>query len=143
MKTTAIAFMISLGVPQVVFAEDLVVKLDGLRNTKGNVIVCVWNQAGAFPDCENGKPVARQSVTAAVASRETMTFRNITPGTIAISVFHDENGNNKFDTNFVRMPLEGVGMSNNPKMGFGPPKYKNSTFVPKPGAVVRIKMSYL
>jgi len=144
-KITSIAIAIGLGValPQAALAENLVVKLDGLRSSKGNVIICVWNQPAAFPDCENGKPVARQTMTAAAAIKDAMTFRNITAGTIAISVFHDENGNNRFDTNFVRMPLEGVGMSNNPKMGFGPPKYRNSTFVPKPGAIVRIKMTYL
>jgi len=141
--SVALATVVGITLPQAALAEDLVVKLEGLRSSKGNVVICLWNQPAAFPDCENGKPVARQTMIAAAAIKDPMTFKNITAGTIALSVFHDENGNNRFDTDFIRMPLEGLGMSNNPKMGFGPSKYRNSTFVPKPGALVRIKMTYL
>lgn len=128
--------------PTAALADDLVIQLDGLRNTKGNVVLCVWNNGDAFPDCDAGSPIARQSLDAATAGNAPIIFKNIAPGTIAVSVFHDENANGKFDTNFVRMPLEGVGLSNNPKM-FGPPKFKASKFTPKPGVTVRIKMSYL
>ena len=130
-----------LASPQIASAEDLIVEIDGLRNTKGNVIVCLWSNGEAFPDCENGKPVARQSVAA--TDKTPLVFRNVPAGKVAVSAFHDENANNKFDTNFVRMPLEGVGLSNNPKMSFGPPKFKDSTFVPKPNTPVRLKMRYL
>jgi uncharacterized protein (DUF2141 family) len=120
-----------------------VIQLEGIRNAKGSIVLCVWNSAGAFPNCEKGKPVARQSVAAATAGSVPVVFRNIAPGTIAVSAFHDENDNGRFDTNFVGMPLEGVGLSNNPKMGFGPPKYRSATFTPRAGTVVRIKMGYL
>jgi len=143
MKRPSIVALALLGAPQVAFAEDLSVQLDGLRNARGNVVVCVWNAASEFPDCEKGKPFARQSIAAASAAKSPIVFKDIAPGTIAVSVFHDENGNNRMDTNFIRMPLEGVGLSNNPKMGFGPPKYRSSTFTPRPGGVVRIKMTYL
>lgn len=123
-------------------ADELVVQLDNLRSAKGNVVVCIWGNGEAFPDCDAGKPVARRTIAASEAGTP-IVFKDIAPGTIAISVFHDENANGRFDTNFVRMPLEGVGLSNNPKMAFGPPKFKNSTFTPKPGAPVRVKMTYL
>lgn len=134
--------LLMFAAPTAALADDLVIQLDGLRNAKGNVVICVWNNGEAFPDCDAGRPIARQSLDAATAAKTPITFKNIAPGTIAVSVFHDENANGKFDTNFVRMPLEGVGLSNNPKM-FGPPKFKASTFMPKPGGTVRIKMSYL
>lgn len=126
---------------QAALAEDLVVEVDGLRNAKGNIVMCLWTAGDAFPDCESGKPVARLSQAA--NDRTPLVFRNVPAGKVAVVAFHDENANNKFDTNFVRIPLEGVALSNNPKMGFGPPKFKDSTFVPKPGTPVRIKMKYL
>jgi uncharacterized protein (DUF2141 family) len=133
--------LLLLATPQITSAEDLIVQIDGLRNAKGNVIVCLWSNGDAFPDCESGKPVARQSQAA--TDKTAMVFRNVPAGKVAVSAFHDENANNKFDTNFVRIPLEGVALSNNPKMGFGPPKFKDSTFMPKPGSAVKIKMKYL
>jgi len=41
-------------------------------------------------------------------------------GKYAVSVFHDENSNGKLDTNFLGIPREGVGASNNAKGHFGP-----------------------
>ncbi|HPQ07631.1 MAG TPA: DUF2141 domain-containing protein [Bacteroidia bacterium] len=44
-------------------------------------------------------------------------------GKYAISVLHDENENNKIDFNFIGIPKEGYGFSNNPKIMFGPPGF--------------------
>lgn len=137
----ALLALLALALPHAALAEDLTVQIDGLRNGKGNIVVCLWAAAAAFPDCESGKAVARQSIAATATAP--IVFKDIPAGTIAISAFHDENGNDRFDTNFVRMPLEGVGLSNNPKMGFGPPRFKAAAFVPKAGVTLRIKMSYL
>ena len=35
-------------------------------------------------------------------------------GTYAVQVMHDANGNDKLDTNFMGIPVEGYGFSNNP-----------------------------
>jgi len=37
---------------------------------------------------------------------------------------HDENSNGKMDTNFIGMPREGVGASNNAKGHMGPLKFR-------------------
>lgn len=143
MKSLLIAAVSTLLSAQAVRAGDIVIQLETLRSTKGNIVLCVWTSAGAFPDCEKGKPIARQSVAAATAKTTPIVFRDIAPGAIAISAFHDENDNGRFDANFIGLPLEGVGLSNNPRMGFGPPKYRSAVFTPQAGTVVRIKMTYL
>lgn len=143
MKLLSIAAMSLMFVAQAARAEDIVVQLENLRSTKGSIVLCVWNSASAFPDCDKGKPIARHSVAAATAGTTPVVFRDIAPGAIAISAFHDENGNGRFDANFIGLPLEGVGLSNNPKMGFGPPKYRSAVFTPRAGTVVRISMTYL
>ena len=40
---------------------------------------------------------------------------NLPAGNYAVQVMHDENENNKLDTNFMGMPIEGYGFSNNPR----------------------------
>jgi uncharacterized protein (DUF2141 family) len=51
------------------------------------------------------------------------------PGRYAVSVYLDENGNRKLDTNWLGMPKEAVGVSNNPRGRMGPPRFEDSVFV--------------
>ena len=51
------------------------------------------------------------------------------PGTYAVFVAHDLNGNGKLDKSFLGMPTEPVGLSRNPgRPRFGPPKFEDSSF---------------
>lgn len=121
MKPVLIAGLMLCAAPAL--AADLVVNIGGVRKAQGNVVLCLWAAEGKFPDCEAGPVVARISVPAGTA---TATFKDVAPGTYAVSGFHDANGNARMDTNMVGLPLEAVGLSNNPKAGFGPPKFKTS-----------------
>jgi Uncharacterized protein conserved in bacteria len=49
-------------------------------------------------------------------------------GTYAISIYHDENNNGKLDTNFMKIPKEPYGFSNNARGMFGPPKVNEAQF---------------
>lgn len=42
---------------------------------------------------------------------------------LAIAVYQDSNSNNQLDKSAFGIPQEAYGFSNNPKRGFGPPKY--------------------
>jgi len=55
-------------------------------------------------------------------------FLNVEPGTYAIAVVHDENGNGKLDKNFVGVPSEGYGVSNNKTYALSAPNWNESTF---------------
>jgi len=55
-------------------------------------------------------------------------FLNVEPGTYAIAVVHDENGNGKLDKNFVGVPSEGYGVSNNKTYALTAPKWNESIF---------------
>lgn len=46
------------------------------------------------------------------------------PRQLAISAHHDRNENEELDKNLVGMPTEPYGFSNNPKRGYGPPKFE-------------------
>jgi uncharacterized protein (DUF2141 family) len=67
-------------------------------------------------------------------------FTGLRPGTYAISVFHDENSNGKLDTNFLGIPKEGVGASNDAKGHFGPPKFADAAFQ-FPGGHLELKIA--
>ena len=57
-----------------------------------------------------------------------VTFEGVPFGTYALKVFHDENDNGKLDTNFVGMPKEAFGFSNDAMGRFGPPDFDAASF---------------
>ena len=60
----------------------------------------------------------------------------------AVAVYQDKNANKKFDKNGLGLPDEPYGVSNNPKMRFGPPKASESVVpVDAAGIVVEIALT--
>ena len=59
--------------------------------------------------------------------QSTITFTNVTPGTYAVVLFHDKNGNKQMDFDMNGMPMEAYGVSNN-VMSYGPPQWIDSKF---------------
>jgi len=118
------------------------VEISGLRSDKGQVLCALFSSAEAFPN-KADKAVAR--LTAKIAERQaTCDFTGVAPGTYAVSVVHDENANGKLDTNFIGMPREGVGASNNAKGHMGPPKFSAASFAYVGGRLdLKIHVNYL
>jgi uncharacterized protein (DUF2141 family) len=55
-------------------------------------------------------------------------FGAIPAGTYAISFMHDENGNGDMDSNFLGIPKEPWGMSNDAPARLGPPSFADASF---------------
>ncbi|PQA88352.1 DUF2141 domain-containing protein [Hyphococcus luteus] len=64
-------------------------------------------------------------------------------GLFAMSTYHDENANGDFDKTAIGFPAEPWGISNNPKVRFGPPPVEKALFevTPQDGAHVVIKLN--
>jgi uncharacterized protein (DUF2141 family) len=120
------------------------VDIRGLRTDKGQVLCALYSsaQADAFPK-KADKAVAR--LTVKIVDRQAVCeFTGVAPGTYAVSVVHDENSNGKLDTNFIGMPREGVGASNDAKGRMGPPKFSAAAFQYASGRVdLKIHVNYL
>ena len=68
---------------------------------------------------------------------------DLPPGTYAISVYHDANGNQELDTNMLGMPREGYGFSNDARGVAGPPSFQAASFkIGADPAVVDLRLSY-
>ncbi|MCG8576259.1 MAG: DUF2141 domain-containing protein [Flavobacteriales bacterium] len=60
--------------------------------------------------------------------KATITAGEFTEGTYSIRFYHDENGNQKMDSDKYGRPLEGYGYSNNAKGFMGPPEFEKTLF---------------
>lgn len=61
-------------------------------------------------------------------------------GEYALSIFQDVNDDGKLERNFIGIPKEPAGLSNNLRPKFGPPKYKDAKFSVTVGAVTEQKI---
>jgi uncharacterized protein (DUF2141 family) len=107
---------------------ELTIKVVGARNAKGKVRVAIFRDAKGFPDVpadawkENVADIDAKALTA-----ETV-FPGLPPGTYAVTVIHDENGDGKMDKNFLGMPKEGHAASNNPDPKRRAPRFEEARF---------------
>jgi uncharacterized protein (DUF2141 family) len=116
------------------------VQVSSFRNTKGTLNCRLFTQPSTFPNGEGGKSV-RVAIEGTEAS---CTFEDVGPGTYAIAVVHDENGNGRLDKNLFGVPVEGYGVSNNRTYAMSSPKWNESKFE-WPGtesAVQRVSLRY-
>ncbi len=118
------------------------VEITGLRNDQGKVLCSLYSSSEGFPK-KAEKAIAR--ISSEISDRRAVCqFTGLRPGTYAVSVFHDENSNGKLDTNFMGIPREGVGASNNAKGHFGPPKFDAAAFRFPGGRLdLKITVTYL
>jgi uncharacterized protein (DUF2141 family) len=140
----ALSALIEAGVPQTVSPQPIVihVEIERLRNDRGQVVCALYSSSDGFP--KNGEKALAHATSAIADDRAVCEFSGIAPGTYAISVFHDENSNGKLDTNFLGIPREGVGASNDAKGHLGPPKFDAAAFHFSGGRMtLRIKINYL
>ena len=101
----------------------LVVRVGTFENEDGRLGCRLFSNPAAFPDGSG------RSRTATIdGTRGTCTFRNVEPGTCALAAIHDENANGRLDKNWVGMPTEGYGVSNNKTHAMSAPEWDESSF---------------
>lgn len=100
--------------------------LKGFANDRGFAIVALFDRADAFPS--DSKRAVRKFKVRVKERRTRVAIRDLPYGTYAISVLHDENANGKLDTNFLGIPLERLGASNDAPFRFGPPSWQEARF---------------
>jgi uncharacterized protein (DUF2141 family) len=114
-------------------ANTVSLDVTGLRSSSGTVRCALYSSAEGFPK-DPSKAVARG--TAAIKDKHAVCeFTNVAPGTYAASFIHDENNNGKLDTNWLGIPKEGYGASNNARGSMGPPKFGDARFIYRGGAL--------
>jgi uncharacterized protein (DUF2141 family) len=103
----------------------LVVRMTNFRSDEGQVGVVLWNSDVGFP--EKIKKAFRKKRGTVKDGVCEVVFDNVPFGEYAVSVLHDENNNSQMDTNFLGIPDEGLGTSNDVR-NMGPPRYEQASF---------------
>ncbi len=118
---------------------DVLVIIEGLKNDNGTV------QIGLFNSEQSWKGKAEKFKGAIISIKDKKAEWKLVAipyGEYAIRLFHDENNDNKLNTNFLGMPKETFGFSNNAKATFGMPGFDKAKFIiNSENKVVNIKLN--
>ena len=111
------------------------VHIAGLNSDKGSLLVGVYNNEDSFL-----KTRFKSDIIKIIDKKAFVIFKNIPRGEYAVSFVHDENDNKKMDTNFIGIPKEDFGCSNNATGFMGPPKYEDAKFMLEENKTIEIKI---
>jgi uncharacterized protein (DUF2141 family) len=147
-KVTGMIFAASLAVTvngiawSQVSDASLRIEISDIRNAIGDVGCLIFNGPDGYP--ESHEKAHRESYIKMMSGTAVCEFKNIAPGEYAAIVFHDENLNRKLDKNFLGIPREGYGASNNVRPAMSAPGFKEATVSIKAATPnsIAIKMGY-
>jgi uncharacterized protein (DUF2141 family) len=109
-----------------------------IENTSGKIYIALYNKEADFP--KKNKIFISKVVDVNGESQAVAIFDNLTTGTYAIAAFLDENGNGKMDTNFLGIPKEKYGFSNNARPLMRAANFKEASFIVDKENTISIKL---
>jgi uncharacterized protein (DUF2141 family) len=119
-------------------AAELKVTLEDVATSSGHVLVAVCTPETFL---RAGCPYTGRAP--AVSGEAQVVVRGIDPGVYAVQAFHDQNDNFDLDRNFLGLPKEGMGFSNDAPMRFGPPSFDDAAIeIGAAGAATRLRLRY-
>ena len=113
---------------------SLTIKVDHIARSGGNLRIALYDKT-SFAD-DDAAPIA-DKVVAVSAQTQSVTLPDVPPGTYAVKMFQDVNRNERFDLNWLGLPSERYGFSNNAKPNWirmSPPDFEEAKIELKRGA---------
>ena len=104
----------------------LTVVVNGFPNEEGNCRFALDNSEAVY---ERDDSVWIGKVLPIINKQVIVVIDSLVYGEYAVRVFHDENKNKKIDTNFLGIPTENYGYSNDASDWFGPPSWEKAKFI--------------
>jgi uncharacterized protein (DUF2141 family) len=115
--------------------------IEGIDEDVGQIGILLFEQEDGFPSDQ--RKALQQVLLPFEGTTLRYSFNNLPYGTYAVSVMHDANMNDKLDTNFIGIPKEGIGISNNAKGVLSAPKFRDASFVLDKSEVTKsIELNY-
>jgi len=104
----------------------LVVTVDGVRSAVGHVRGAVFDRKEGFPDQESA--ALRGAAVEIKDDRIEVRFDALPYGEYAVSLYHDENDDQRLNKKLFGIPKEGYGVSNNVVHAMRPPRFDEAIF---------------
>lgn len=116
-------------------AAELRILASHSETGRGEIGCALFASASGFPT--QADPAAAVWLPARGTSTECR-FSNLASGTYAVAVSHDLNGNRKTDSNWIGIPTESWGVSNNVRPALRAPTFEEAGFRVTAGQAAQI-----
>lgn len=122
--------------------SELTVIVNGIRHQSGEICMRIYASEKGFP-LSNSSEI-QSGCTQINGNTAKKVFTGLKPGTYAVAVIDDQNGDQKLNRDFFGIPQEGFGISNNPTVSIqtGMPKFRHSSFVVNKDTTININLKY-
>lgn len=138
MKTLLITSLLLLS--KTIFAQaSLTVVITDIEVQEGMIEIGLYNDADKFPVVGEQYKMIRLKPNGKELRH---TFTDLKDGKYAISIYHDENADNKCNRNMIGVPTEAYAFSNNFRPKFSIPTFKDCSFFVIWDAIETIKLVY-
>ena len=120
----------------------IIIEIENFKNDKGVVRSQLFNkdQANYFPT--KSELAFTRLVGTIHGFRARLIYNDLPFGVYAIAFHHDEDNDGKMNRNFLGIPTEGYGFSNNPKIYTGPPTFDESKIILQNDVLtIKVKMN--
>lgn len=125
-------------VPAALFGQyRLEVVARGVETSEGFVQAALYREEGSFLKFDQ---VFRNASAPAQEGLTKVVLEDLPAGEYAIAIFHDENGNEELDTNWLGIPREPLGFSKTRMKTFGPPGFAECVVVVQADMTVEIPL---
>ncbi len=119
------------------YALDLTVEVNNTKADKGPVLAAVYGSADGW--LKFSKAV-QSGMAPASGAKTVLVLRDMPAGSYALSLYQDENGNGKLDTNLVGMPQERTGFSRDAQGNMGPPRFQDAAIELQQDTTITIQL---
>lgn len=107
----------------------LVVSVTGIKNNDGVVRISLFNSKKKYVLSHFTADYAYKKAILKITNNQAeWKLDNLPYGLYIIMLYHDEDNSGKFKTNFLGIPKEGFGFSNNPVLKHKPPSVNQISF---------------
>lgn len=109
-------------------AQNAAVKITvtNIPKVKGQLLVAFYDSEAGFLKDDK---VVYSKIVPVTGKTMDVYFKDLKQGTYAVAIIHDANNNNELDVNFLGIPAEYIGTSNNKRNYFGPPSFIESKYL--------------
>lgn len=104
--------------------DSLGIIIENISGSEGLIRICLFDNEADFMR----NPVLCKEVRKFSEPNHFLAFRVPSDRPYALIVYHDLNDNGRLDRNFLGIPREPYGFSNNPSTRFGPPGFHEASF---------------
>lgn len=120
----------------------LTVAINGIKHQQGQICLRIYDNERGFP-LGNSSEI-ESKCTKITGNSLKQKFTGLRKGTYAVAVIDDQNRDTKLNRDFLGIPEEGFGISNNPTVSIttGTPKFEEASFTLAQNQTIEIVMKY-